>query len=145
MLEGGHEWRAVFEHHALEGFQVELKFADLFLLDEEEQKRLEFLDRAVPLVADVAAPDARPGERVAVLRELAPRRGEEAVVSGKLEEAGDWLDLAVSIGRAGRRTRLLSELCAALRKEDRKRAEFLKSYLIEVLEDGPLKKAVAAM
>jgi hypothetical protein len=36
MFERGHEWRAMFEHHALQGFQVELELADLPLLGEEK-------------------------------------------------------------------------------------------------------------
>jgi len=36
MFERGHERRPVFEHHALQGFEVEMEFADLSLLGEKE-------------------------------------------------------------------------------------------------------------
>jgi hypothetical protein len=36
MFKGRDERRSVFEHHALQGFKVEMEFANLFLLGEEE-------------------------------------------------------------------------------------------------------------
>ena len=45
LLEGWHEQRPVFEHHALERFEVQLEFADLFLLDKEKLVDRRFIHR----------------------------------------------------------------------------------------------------